>query len=97
MKMNQKIHVSLYWQNLGRNMVTFVTCHRIPLVRFPSPTESPRRKLPPMKRAVKWMIVLVGLVGASLTVVTPTLSAFDGGPIPLCNPNNPNCTKGGGR
>jgi hypothetical protein len=49
-----------------------------------------------MKRAVKWMIVVVGLVGASLTVAVPLVSAFDGGPIPLCNPSNPACTKTGG-
>jgi hypothetical protein len=46
-----------------------------------------------MKRAVKWMIVLVGLVGASLTVAAPVMSAFDGGPIPMCNPDNPKCKK----
>jgi len=48
-----------------------------------------------MKRAVKWMIVVVGLVGASLTVAAPVMSAFDGGPIPMCNPDNPKCTKFG--
>jgi hypothetical protein len=46
-----------------------------------------------MKRAVKWMIVVVGLVGASLTVAAPVMSAFDGGPIPMCNPDNPKCKK----
>jgi len=46
-----------------------------------------------MKRAVKWMIVVVGLVGASLTVAAPVMQAFDGGPIPMCNPDNPKCKK----
>ena len=46
-----------------------------------------------MKHAMKWFIVMVGLVGASLTVAAPVMSAFDGGPIPMCNPDNPKCTK----
>ncbi len=46
-----------------------------------------------MKRAVRWMIVVVGLVGASLTVAVPLMYAFDGGPIPMCNPDNPKCKK----
>ncbi len=46
-----------------------------------------------MKRVVRWMIVVVGLVGASLTVAAPLVSAFDGGPLPMCNPDNPKCTK----
>jgi hypothetical protein len=46
-----------------------------------------------MKRAVRWMIVVVGLVGAYVTVAAPLLSAFDGGPIPMCNPDNPKCKK----
>jgi hypothetical protein len=48
-----------------------------------------------MKHAMKWLIVMVGLVGASLTVAAPVMQAFDGGPIPMCNPNNPKCTKYG--
>lgn len=48
-----------------------------------------------MQRAVRMLIVLVGLIGASLTVAAPLLSAFDGGPIPMCNPANPKCGKWG--
>lgn len=50
-----------------------------------------------MKRAILWMAVMVGLVGASLTVAAPLMSAFDGGPIPMCNPDNPKCIKGPGK
>jgi hypothetical protein len=53
-----------------------------------------------MKRAVRLLIVVVGLIGAYVTVAAPVLQAFDGGPIPLCNPNTPEkCIKqikGGG-
>jgi hypothetical protein len=54
-----------------------------------------------MKRAIRLAIVVVGLIGAYVTVAAPLLSAFDGGPIPMCNPANPKCQKielpGGGR
>jgi hypothetical protein len=42
-----------------------------------------------MKRAIRMMIVVVGLMGAYATIA----SAFDGGPIPLCNPYSPSCKK----
>lgn len=46
-----------------------------------------------MKRAVRLLIVVVGLIGAYVTVAAPVLQAFDGGPIPMCNPENPKCVK----
>ena len=42
-----------------------------------------------MKRAIRLAIVVVGLMGAYTTIA----SAFDGGPIPMCNPYNPKCQK----
>ncbi len=48
-----------------------------------------------MTRAVRVLIVVVGLIGAYVTVAAPVVQAFDGGPIPLCNPDNPGkCLKG---
>jgi hypothetical protein len=38
-----------------------------------------------MKRAIRSLILMVGLTIAFVTVASPLLSA-DGGPIPLCNP-----------
>ncbi len=62
----------------------------------PSPNGASQEK-DTMKRAIQWMIVVVGLVGASLTVATPLIFA-DGGPIPMCNPATPErCSKGGGK
>jgi hypothetical protein len=39
-----------------------------------------------MKRAVRMLILMVGLVCTYEAVIAPVLYAFDGGPIPLCNP-----------
>jgi hypothetical protein len=39
-----------------------------------------------MKRAIRSLILMVGLALAFVAVATPILSA-DGGPIPVCNPN----------
>jgi len=39
-----------------------------------------------MKRAIRSLILMVGLAMTFVAVATPILSA-DGGPIPVCNPN----------
>ena len=39
-----------------------------------------------MKRAFRIFILMVGLVGTYMAVVTPMLHA-EGGPIPLCHPD----------
>jgi hypothetical protein len=44
-----------------------------------------------MKRAVRMLILMVGLVCTYMAVATPMLHA-EGGPMPLCNPNRP-CPK----
>ncbi len=41
-----------------------------------------------MKRAVRMLILMVGLVCTYVAVATPMLHA-DGGPIPSCNPKRP--------
>jgi hypothetical protein len=46
-----------------------------------------------MKRAIRLLIAVVGLLGAYVMVSAPLLEAFDGGPIPMCNPNNPRCIR----
>jgi hypothetical protein len=44
-----------------------------------------------MKRAARFIIVVVGLIGAYMTVAAPLFA--DGGPIPMCNPWDTKCTK----
>ena len=39
-----------------------------------------------MKRAIRMLILMVGLVCTYVSVATPMLNAFDGGPIPTCYP-----------
>jgi hypothetical protein len=46
-----------------------------------------------MKRAIRILILMVGVVGACSALAAPLLPAPDGGPIPMCNPKNPKCTK----
>jgi hypothetical protein len=45
-----------------------------------------------MKRAVRMLILMVGLACTYVAIATPILNA-ELGPMPLCNPNNPNCQK----
>jgi hypothetical protein len=45
-----------------------------------------------MKRAVRMLILMVGLACTYVAIATPILNAALG-PIPLCNPANPNCKK----
>ena len=37
-----------------------------------------------MQRAIRMLILMVGLAGAYVAVAAPMLPAPDGGPIPLC-------------
>ena len=41
----------------------------------------------PMKRAIRMLFLMVGLVFAYEAIAAPSLPAPDGGPIPVCNPN----------
>jgi hypothetical protein len=45
-----------------------------------------------MKRAIRMLILMVGLAGAYVAIATPILSA-NIGPEPLCPPSNPKCGK----
>lgn len=45
-----------------------------------------------MKRAVRMLILMVGLACTYVAIATPILNA-ELGPMPLCNPNNPKCSK----
>ena len=51
-----------------------------------------QRKENTMKRAVRMLILMVGLACTYVAIATPILNA-ELGPMPLCNPNNPNCSK----
>ena len=42
-----------------------------------------------MKRSLRALILLVGLVGTFAWAAVPRVPAPDGGPIPLCPPRNP--------
>jgi hypothetical protein len=39
-----------------------------------------------MKRVIRMLLLMVGLVCAYEAIAAPMLPAPDGGPIPLCNP-----------
>lgn len=39
-----------------------------------------------MKRAVRMLILMVGLIGVYEALAAPTMPAPDGGPLPMCNP-----------
>ena len=49
-----------------------------------------------MKRAVRMLILMVGLACTYVAIATPILNA-ELGPMPLCNPANPNCCEGVGK
>jgi hypothetical protein len=42
-----------------------------------------------MKRSLRALLLLVGLVGTFAYATTPKHQ--EGGPIPICPPSNPNC------
>ena len=60
-------------------------------VRLPLPGAS-QSKENTMQRAVRMLILMVGLACTYVAIATPILNAALG-PIPLCNPANPNCRK----
>lgn len=43
-----------------------------------------------MKRAVRMLILMVGLACTYVAIATPILNA-ELGPMPLCPPSNPHC------
>jgi hypothetical protein len=47
-----------------------------------------------MKRAVRVLLLMVGLAATYVAIATPILNA-ELGPAPLCPPSKPNC--GGGK
>lgn len=49
-----------------------------------------------MTRAIRILLLMVGLAGTYAAIVTPLLPTADGGPIPMCPPKKPNCTFSGG-
>jgi hypothetical protein len=51
-----------------------------------------QRKENTMKRAVRMLILMVGLACTYVAIATPILNA-ELGPMPLCNPANPKCSK----
>ena len=57
-----------------------------------APREPAQENHNPMKRAIRLLILMVGVVGACSALAAPMLPS-DGGPIPMCNPKNPKCTK----
>ncbi|MBZ5599881.1 MAG: hypothetical protein LAN83_16335 [Acidobacteriia bacterium] len=46
-----------------------------------------------MKRAIRMLLLMVGLACTYVAVAAPMLPAPEGGPFPFCNPKNPNCPK----
>jgi hypothetical protein len=67
----------------GRLDSCFIIFHRA-WGSFPLYPSRGRRK--PMKNAVRTSILMFGLVGAMATTAVPQVPAPDGGPIPVCPP-----------
>ena len=44
-----------------------------------------------MKRAIRTLILIVGLVGTFIAATVPQVPAADGGPLPMCPPGGKNC------
>ncbi len=44
-----------------------------------------------MKRSLRALLLLVGLVGTFAYAAIPKAPPQDGGPMPLCPPKQPNC------
>jgi hypothetical protein len=44
-----------------------------------------------MKRAVRMLFLMVGLVCTYMAVAAPMMQVRDGGPIPLCSPKKTEC------
>jgi hypothetical protein len=47
-----------------------------------------------MKRTVRILILLVGIVGTFLAAAVPQVPTADGGPLPLCPPRATYCQTG---
>jgi len=45
-----------------------------------------------MKRTIRIAILMVGLVGTFIAAAVQQVPAFDGAPILLCPPKQPNCS-----
>ncbi len=45
-----------------------------------------------MKRTIRILILMVGLVGTYVVAAVQQVAAPDGGPIFVCPPKQPNCT-----
>jgi len=45
-----------------------------------------------MKRSLRALLLLVGLVGTFAYGAIPRVHPQDGGPMPLCGPKEPHCT-----
>ena len=44
-----------------------------------------------MKRAVRMLVLMLGLVGTYMVAAVPRVPVLEGGPIPMCPPKRPNC------
>ena len=44
-----------------------------------------------MKRAVRVLLLMVGLACTYVAVAAPMIASPDGGPIPVCSPKKSNC------
>lgn len=44
-----------------------------------------------MKRAVRMLFLMVGLVCTYTAMAAPVITVRDGNPMPLCNPKNGGC------
>jgi len=45
-----------------------------------------------MKRAIRMLVLIVGLVGTLLVATAPPVPAADGGPILVCPPTDTRCS-----
>jgi len=67
---------------------TSVDCLQLPCImparEGSAPREPARKEKNPMKRAVRMLILMVGLVCTYMAAAAPMLPAPDGGPIPVC-------------
>jgi hypothetical protein len=45
-----------------------------------------------MNRAIRMLVLAVGVMGAISALAAPLMPVSDGGPIPMCSPKKPKCT-----
>jgi hypothetical protein len=55
------------------------------------PREFLPRKEKPMKRAVRMLVLMLGLASTYMVAAVPRIPVLDAGPIPMCPPRRPNC------